>query len=314
MDKSYKTAMDKVKLNDDFKKSLKQLMEDSEITANAARNKQSKTKTRIIGTIAASFTAAVCVSLVLIFTHSDGGHSFILKVDAGEALSENGFKPIGEAKVNGMDISELYETDWSEGSNIINELIFGLDIEGKNIDSVTFSCINGCFEVENERIAAIESYEGKADSFYSRENEGFSYCDSITLNYEEAAPHNGRHLSVDDLTLCTTHPYNPSADSKLIEKFTELSINKGINRYLYPPEDEDYFKKTLEDFFNSMYSDTEIKVTAHFTDGSDTTQTLALSAACEINGMTDCVGGTEEKPLTWQQYNYTVRMNAKLIP
>lgn len=271
---TYRSAMDKTTLSNDKKNKLKAMY--NQQPKNNVTEIKKKSIVKPISVIAASL--AVIIALGAFFTFGIGtknDNSFVLSVNASEvSKTKSAYIEMGE-----KNIGDLLSIDYKNNAEVIYPIY--LKCKGKDIDTVTYSVDRGAFETslratENK---IKECVSAQSDKYHiaiplNGENSIERYYTSFTVDYKDQ-PESWSYLEQNDVSgtfLLSLVVNSKDLYGKAKDKVSKYC--KELNGENTPSEKR---MECVKNIYKEFYEGTKIKITAHFKDGTEKTQTVQLS-------------------------------------
>lgn len=275
MNSDYKSALDKLHLEQGKKEEMKQLFR-----KNNMRRK--------INFIKPAVAVAACMALVVGLgqigsnpTTKNNQYSFSIRLNA--QTLEKGYAAIDDAKgfAGAMCSSE-------ENSQVSYSIEFPVTCKGKNIDNITYDIKDAVFQITNPEGKSIVK-EGKKTSKLLNVPGSIAGCDDKNTKEEDYTKSQYTSLTVDYDKQKDAQTYIGIAyDSKYLSKEQKAIIAKL-----------DAFNGTLEDekaVYEQLYKNVEISCTVTYKD--KTKETKKIKVTPKIGKIADLDSGeskTEEK-------------------
>lgn len=280
MDNNYKTAMDKIHANEDFKRR----------TVGAMQNQAKAPKyRRFIPAVAAMLVVAVALTVLLI-PHT-AQHSFTLSASAAEntPLSEDSYVEIGGIKWGGG----AYTAD-----HYAEEFLTDISVNGENIDSITYSLTNGKIGLPDscDRLTDYTEktvYVSDGDGSYS--SEGYSYYDTVTCSYDD-------RFTADDQMMMASQNLSLARENGVFQRYYD-AMDQLAQAHRQPVAlSEEELETIFEEYYNKVLQELRLNVTVTYTDGTTEMKTVGFSADCEA------------EPVRRQFYAYALDENENPYP
>lgn len=268
MDKNYKSAMDKIRASEDFKRR----------TAAAMKMQTPKRKMRrFIPAIAAALVIAVILTVLLIPhtpQNDDTPHTanrFTLTASAAEGapLNSDSYVEVGAVKWNGGAY---------QGGNFGEEFLIDISVKGENIDSVTYSVTSGKIALPKTCGRITDSAGKDSTVYYDDGSSGYAsvdydYYDSVTCDYDDP-------FTAEDGMMLAFAEVCDDFDRLVVQHyFTVFSeLDDADNKPLVVTNSE--VEQAYSDYLNEILRRLKLNVTVSYTDGSTETKTVGFAADC----------------------------------
>lgn len=273
MNNNYKTALDKIHANEDFKRR----------TVGAMQNKtKAPNYRRFIPAVAAMLVVAVALTVLLI-PHT-AQHSFTLSASAAEStpLNEDSYVGIGAIKCDGG----AYTAD-----HYAEEFLTDISVSGENIDSITYSVTNGKIGLPDS-CDRLTDYTGKtayvndgdgtySSNGYSYSSDGYSYdtvtysyYDTVTCSYDDP-------FTADDQMMMASQNLSAARESGAFQRYYDAMDQLAQSHHQPIALSEEEIEQIFAEYYNKVLQERKLNITVTYTDGKSETKTVAFSADCE---------------------------------
>lgn len=293
--------MNKINASESFK------AETAEMLVSHQANKK---KIRFIPIAAVAASLALVVALgAIFFPISKDNKSFVITANAAE-LNNNSFTTIGELPASGwwtkMNFSEgASEHGLDVGTGITNgtRSDFMLNVEGKNIEKITFSIENGAIAVPDKNKKLLSSKKAP-DIDYALQNKDRTLYSEITTSYDnQINPIN------DNVDIVFYTYENDDELRKIVKDFVEIEEKTPWVGEINP----DKAKECTQKFFEAVIDNCKLEVKVVYNDGTTQTRRVALKTDIEVKTEHVCYSDEEEHETEGDMYSVTVNLKAKLV-
>ncbi|MCH5298436.1 MAG: hypothetical protein J1E96_01610 [Ruminococcus sp.] len=193
---------------------------------------------------------------------------------------------------------------------------FNFNCVGDNIETITYRVKNG----DNDGAISLHKYNNKIVDYGQKKKSfhGGSEWNTVRGVY-------GRNYYYDYVTVNYNNQLDTYYDgSRLITYYEPTSVKEGLLMKIFLEEVDDNFDETpdmtagevkerVNKFYQNIFKDTEVIITATFTDGSTESKTLKLGIdnifIYDENGRVH----TDETLCYKKDYDYKLTMSAKLV-
>ena len=328
MDKKlYKDTMDSIRISDEAVENAINNLKQPDAIGKVIEMKNTKHRfIKPISAVAAALALIICAGAIFnlgSMPEQGTGNSFFITANAAATDDEavkitKEFTAIGTVSPR---VSSYERTihNWGDPeiiSDLNVEARFNFSCVGDNIETITYKVNNGdtdgviCLYDNNTKIVDY----GTRNRWFNGESESrikngvkskIYYYDYVTVDYDSQLDLNS------DWSRFAVY-YNPKSDeekritNRFLEDFDSFSTNA---RSMSLKE----AKKGIKDFYENVFRDTEIVITATYTDGSKETQTLKLDVDNVIVYDSEYKKFTDESRLYKNIFNYELVMSAKLV-
>ena len=292
--KTYKNAVDKIKASDSFKSETVQMLVDRQTNSRRFRFAP-------VAAIAASLALVIALG-AMFFPMSGSKNSFTITANAAE-LNQNEFKTFGELPASG------WWSNWDFDTNDFNAELtngtrsdFMLDVEGKNIEKVTYKIEHGAFAVPDKNTRLIE--KTKAPDFdYALQTKGRTLYSEISTSYDNQID------AVNDNVDVVFYTFEDTEELRnIVYEFQKINEQVPWAGQF----DADKAKKNTQKFFEAVIDRCELKVTVAYSDGSTETKTVKLKTDVEVD-INSAQMEQDGRSVIGDMYSVRVNLKAKLV-